>query len=335
MMTTLHTGISRLRRVSHRAGLLAALALLSVPALAQFNGPASLGGAEINRPVSITTDRDVLYPPVTDTPLVADDLITIHIFGQPDYSPIVRIATDGTVLLPLIGQVHLAGLTVARAQELIAHRLIEDGMYRDPEVNIQITEGPNSFVTVIGEVHSLIPITGKRRLLDILAAAGGLPPTASHVLTINRPGLEDPIIIDLGNDPLHSSLADVPIFAGDTIVVSRLGVVYIIGGFKGIGVYPLSTYNNMTLTQLTALSGGVSNTAKFSQLHIIRTVGNHRTVSTVDIKKVLRGRAPDPYLQPNDILYMPTSATKVVFSTAALSVILSVVTLAITVAYVR
>jgi polysaccharide export outer membrane protein len=322
----------------HKAAYVARLltvVLLCVPAFGQFNGPASLGGAEINRPVDITTDQSLLFPPLLDIPLVPGDLIAIHLFGQADYAPIVRIAADGNVVLPLIGETHLGGLTVTQAQDLIAHRLVEDGMYRNPQVSIQLSEGPNAIVTVIGEAHGVYPLTGSRRLLDVLALAGGLPPTASHVITIDRPGVAEPIIVDLGNDPLHSKLADIPVRPGDTIVVSRLGVVYVLGGFKALGIVPLSTYNNLTLTQLTALSGGVSNTAKFSQLRIIRTVGNRRTVSTVDIKKVLRGRAPDPYLQPNDILYMPTSATKLLFSTTALSVILSLATLGITLSYTR
>jgi polysaccharide export outer membrane protein len=335
MMTTHHMVTLRLRQAAHHARLMAALLLLSVPALAQFNGPASLGGAEINRPVSITTDQDTLFPPILDTPLVADDLINIRIFGQPDYTPTVRIATDGNVLLPLIGNIHLAGLTVAQAQELIAHRLIEDGMYRDPQVNLQIGDGPNTIVTVMGEIHNVIPLTGKRRLLDILAAAGGIPPTASHVITINRPGVADPIIVDLGNDPLHSNLSDIPIFPGDTIIVSRLGVVYVLGGFKSLGIVPLSTYNNLTLTQLTALSGGVNGSAKFSELRLIRTVGNHRTVTRLDIKKIINGKASDPYLQPNDILYMPNSLPKLIFSTAALGTILGLTSIFITLAYLR
>jgi len=323
------------RSPSRYAPLLASLLVLSVPAFAQFNGPASIGGTEINRPISLTTDQGVLYSPLQDQPLSPGDLISIHIFGQPDYAPSVRLSADGMVLLPLIGQIHLGGLTVTQAQDLIAHTLIEDGMYRAPQVSIQISEGTGSIVTVIGEVHGVYPLAGPRRLLDVLSQAGGLPATASHVITIDRPGVSDPIVVDLGNDPLHSRLADIPIHPGDTIVVARLGNVYVLGGFKSLGVVPLNSYNNLTLTQLTSLSGGLSSSAKYSRLHIIRSVGNHRTVYTVDIKKIINGKAPDPYLQPNDIVYMPNSLAKLVFSTAALGTVLGLTSIAITLAYLR
>jgi polysaccharide export outer membrane protein len=324
-----------LRNPSRCALLLAALLVLSVPALAQFNGPASIGGTEINRPISLTTDQDVLYSPLQDQPLSPGDLLTIHIFGQLDYSPTVRISADGMALLPLIGQIHLGGLTVTQAQDLIAHTLVQDGMYRAPQVSIQLSEGSGGIVTVIGEVHGVYPLLGPRRLLDVLAQAGGLPSTASHVITIDRPGLADPIVVDLGNDPLHSRLADVPIHPGDTIVVARLGSIYVLGGFKTLGVVPLNAYNNLTLTQLTSLSGGLSGSAKYSRLHIIRSVGNHRTVYTVDIKKIINGKAPDPYLQPNDIIYMPNSIAKLVFSTAALGTVLGLTSLIITLSYLH
>jgi len=334
MMPPLQTVTFGLRKAAHKARLMAVLLLLSVPALAQFNGPASIGGTETNRPVVITTDEGILFPPRQDEPIAIGDTVAVHLFGQPDYASTVHISSDGDVFLPLIGKTHLSGLTVPQAQDLIAHRLLEDGMYRDPQINVQIVDSNNN-VTVIGEAHGFYPITSSRRLLDILAMAGGLPATASHVITINRVGVADPIIVDLGNDPLHSNMADIPVLPGDTIVVSRLGSIYVLGGFKALGVVPLNTYNNLTLTQLTALSSGLSATAKYSRLHIIRTVGNHRTVYTVDIKKILNGKAPDPYLQPNDIIYMPNSLPKLIFSTAALGTVLGLTSLFITIAYLR
>jgi polysaccharide export outer membrane protein len=183
-------------------------------------------------------------------------------------------------------------------------------MYRDPQVTIQITEGPNAVVTLTGELHTVIPIAGSRRLLDVLSTAGGLPASASHVITIHRPGVAEPIVVDLGVDPMSSQLADVPIFAGDTIVVARIGIVYMLGSFKTPGTISLTPYQPLTLLQATALSGGPTFEAKNSDLRIIRTVGDRRTLVKLDIHDVLFGKAPDPILQPNDIVFLPSSALK-------------------------
>jgi polysaccharide export outer membrane protein len=324
----------RLRSPWH-VTLFVLLTLGSVRALAQFNGPGSIGGQEMNRPTVLTSDPAVLYPAQPDFTLIPGDQIAIRIFGESDYTPAARIDIDGNVYLPLIGSVHLQGLSVPVAEQLIAQKLVTAGMYRDPQVILTLTEGPNASVTLVGEVHQVVPLLGSRRLLDVLATAGGIPTTASHVITIDRPGVADPIVVDVGNDPLHIRQADIPVFAGDTIIVSRIGVVYILGAFGTTGTVALNSYSPLTLTELTALSGGLKFEGKYSDLRIIRTVGNRRTVSVVNIKKVLNGKLPDPILQPNDIVYLAPSFIKTAISSPALGTALGLVSLLITLIEIR
>jgi polysaccharide export outer membrane protein len=190
------------------ARLMCAIAVLlmgcSAGSVAQFSGPATSSTSTFNQNLTVTTDPAILYPGQRDVILKNGDMISIRLFGDGEYNNSVRINNDGTVLLPLIGIVHLEGLSVTKAEQLIAEKLVADGMYRDPQVTLQITEGPNSGVTIVGETHAVVPVIGSRRLLDVLSTAGGLPTTASHVITIDRPGVAEPIVIDLGTDPLCS-----------------------------------------------------------------------------------------------------------------------------------
>jgi polysaccharide biosynthesis/export protein len=183
-------------------------------------------------------------------------------------------------------------------------------MYHDPQVTIQITESPNQIVTVTGEVHGVVPVEGQKRLFDVLSTAGGLPLTASHVVTIDRPGIPQPIVIDLGTDPAKSASANVPVFPGDTIIVPRVGVVYLLGAFKNEGAIPIQQNSPLTLMQVASLGGGTGYQAKLGDLRIIRTEGLNRKVVHVDVKKVMDGKAPDPVLQADDIVLLPTSAMK-------------------------
>jgi len=311
-----------------RNGLTIALSILALPAVGQFNGPGPTTAGQLNRPAILTNDQTLLNPGSRDFQLTQGDLIEIKIFGQSDYAPPVRIGSDGNVLLPLIGVVSLNHLTVTAAENLIASKLTAAGMFKDPQVSLQVTDGPNASVTVVGEAHGVIPVLGSRRLLDVLAAAGGLPITASHVVTINRPGQPEPLIIDLGTDPAHSAGADVPVFPGDTVVVARIGVVYLLGSFKSQGAVPLSTNTPLTLMQATALGGGVSFDAKYSDLRVIRTVGDQRTVVKLNMMDVMHGKAPDPILQANDILYMPNSFIKSSLTNGSLNTVLSLVSIA-------
>jgi len=308
---------------------LGALLLLSTPAFAQFNGPPTTS-TEINRPTTLTTDRSILFPPAHDQVLQSGDILTIHVFGQTDYAPVVRVSNDGNVQLPLIGVVAVGGLSLSQAEQLIANRLQTAGIYVSPQVTIQETEGPNSVVTVIGEAHGSIPVSGSRRLFDVLSAAGGLPPTASHTITIHRPGVAQPIAVDLGSDPAHSDLSNIPLFPGDTVVVARIGVVYLLGEFRTPGSIPLTPFTPLTLTQAAALAGGLNFAGNLSDLHLIRTVGDRRTVVTLDVSKIFRGKAPDPILQPNDILYLPSSVLKVAIQQGGIGAVLGAASLAFT-----
>jgi polysaccharide export outer membrane protein len=280
-------------------------------AWAQFTGPSLGSSASVNLPMPPTTDQAILYPGPREIHLEHGDLITVHLYGTLDYAPTVRVSLDGSIQLPLIGLVHVEGLSLHEAQDLIAERLSSAGMYRDPQVSIQITESPNQVVTITGEMHGVIPLVGgQKRLFDVLAAAGGLPVTASHSITINRPGVAGPIIVDLGTNPATSALNDVPIFAQDTIVVARVGVIYLLGAFRVQGPIPLQQNSPLTLMQAAAIGGGPGWEGKANDLRIIRTVGLERKFVTVDIKKVFNGHAPDPVLQTDDIVFLPTSAMK-------------------------
>ena len=305
---------------------LAILLLVSCSAsVAQFSGP----GPTIQTPstATVTTDRALLFPAARDPILAVGDLIQIRVFEQPDYTPEVRVGADGSVLLPLIGTVNLSGKTVSQAERIIEQHLIDAQIYRSPQVTVQLVEGPNQISTVVGEVHAIVPIVGSRRLLDVLATAGGLPPTASHVITISRPGVAEPIIVDLGTDPLRSGLANIPIFAGDTIIISRIGVVYMLGAFKNPTTIPLTQYSPLTLMEATALSGGLAFQGKYDDVRLIRTVGDHRTVVKLDIQRILHGKAPDPILQANDIVFLPDSAIKAAMSNGSLGTLLGIVSL--------
>ncbi len=301
--------------------------LIATPSQAQFSGPGP--GVAAPTTATVTTDRSLLFPQTHDPELQPGDLITIHIYGQPEFAPGVRLSSDGTVLLPLIGTVKLGGLTISQAEIYIEHRLEDAGMFRNPQVTITLTEGQNQVVAVVGEVHAAVPVVGSRRLLDVLAVAGGLPATASHVITISRPGLAEPLVVDLGTDPLRSSLANIPIFAGDTIIISRIGVVYMVGDFKTPGTIPLTQYTPLTLMEATALSGGLMYQGKFNDVRLIRTVGDHRTVVKLDIQRILHGKDPDPVLEANDIVFLPDDGLKTFIVNGNLATLFGVASLII------
>jgi polysaccharide export outer membrane protein len=312
------------------AGWLIAISLgFAAPATthAQFSGPAIPASVDTNQPHPATTDTAILMPGQRDPVIYAGDLVVVRVFGTADFAPPVRVSVDGNVQVPLIGLVPIAGLTVNRAADLIAQRLSSAGMFINPQVTIQVTEASVQFATVAGEMHGIIPIAGSRHLLDVLAAAGAMPPTASHVITVIRPGQDKPIIVDLGTDASKSAQNDITILPGDKVLVSRVGVVYILGAFKTQGAIPLQQNSPLTLMQATALSGGSGFEGRYKDLRIVRTQGLTRTVVKLDIKKVLDGTAPDPVLQADDIVFLPSDALKAAIKSGGINTVTSIASL--------
>jgi polysaccharide export outer membrane protein len=328
------------------AGLLLLLAGLFAAgagqAHAQFAGPALKLPAEANLPQVPTSDPALLNAPPTDVKILPGDVLTIHLFDAIDFTPTARVSVDGSVQLPLIGVVHVADLTVIQAENLIEQRLIDAGMYKNPQISVQITEAVNQYVTVTGELRGIVPLVGSRRLLDILAQASsigggivsqnanigsaviasgaGWPPTASHIITIVREGVAKPIVLDLGTDPLRSANANIIMQPHDLVIISKVGVVYVLGAFAKQGAIPLDQDSALTLMQATTLSGGIGFEGRYEDLRIVRTEGVERKVVKVNVKRIIRGEDPDPILHADDIVFLPTNLIKAALKGNAINV---------------
>jgi polysaccharide biosynthesis/export protein len=314
------------RAVISGTWLLAPL-LFARMASAQFSGPALPVSIPVNSPMPVTTDPAILFPASREIVISTSDLLVVHIYGMPEYNPTVRVDLDKTIQLPLIGVVMVGGLTIHQAEDLIAARLVSAGMYRNPQVSIQVSESPNGVATLTGEMHGVIPVFGGRRLYDVLSVGGGLTPTSSHTIVVIRPGLDKPIVVDLGINAAESATANIPIFPGDTIVISKVGVVYLLGEFKIQGAIPLQQNAPLTLMKATSMGGGTLFPGKYGGLRIIRTNGTTRSVVKVDLEKIKNGKDPDPILQADDIVFLPTDVLKEAISVGGLGVLLGVVSL--------
>lgn len=308
--------------------LLAIVLAAVVPSTrAQFAGPAPGNDSGVNHPLKITTDPALLFPPDREPTVGGGDLLSIHIYGALDYTPTARVSLDGSIALPLAGVVHIQGLTLTQAEHAIAERLIAGGMYVNPQVSIQVIETPNQIITVTGETKGnvgVVPALGRRRLFDVIAAVGGLPPTASHVVTILRPGQDAPLVVDLGNNPATSATTNVPLFAGDTLVIARTGVIYALGAFRIQSAIPLASNSPLTVMQAITIAGGPNYEGKREDTRIIRTEGTRRIEVKVNMSRVIAGKDPDPVLQPDDILYLPTSGIKAAIRAGGIATLMGV-----------
>lgn len=271
-------------------------------------------GASIPTPVAGIKNPASMKTPVSDLKIGAGDLLNVAVFETADFNQTARVSESGDIVLPLIGQVHVANFTTREAQDLVAEKLVKQNFYKHPHVTVFIKEYATQGVSVLGEVNKpgVYPRLGDHRLFDMISAAGGYTQKAGTTVTItHREEPNKPQTVTLSNDPVENYATNVEIFPGDTIIVSQAGIVYVVGDVSKPSGYAMQNNENMTVLQALAMSGGANPTAKLDNARLIRkdTNGGMREIP-MPLKKILQAKANDQVLQPGDILFVPTSSGK-------------------------
>ena len=197
-----------------------------------------------------------------DYVLGAGDVIRVSVYQNADLTLETRLAESGTISFPLLGQIKLGGLSVPRAEKLIADGLRNGNFVRQPQVSILVTQVRGNQASVLGMVNrpGRYPIeqTGMR-LSELLATAGGISTGGSDLVTLS--GMRDNrpfrVVIDLPNLFAASTRANDPVIVnGDTVFVDRMPMVYIYGEVQRPGAMRLE--RDMTVIQALATGGGLT-----------------------------------------------------------------------------
>jgi polysaccharide export outer membrane protein len=197
-----------------------------------------------------------------DYVLGAGDVIRVSVYQNADLTLETRVAESGIVSFPLLGQVKLGGLSVPKAEKVIADGLRTGNFVRQPQVSILVMQVRGNQASVLGMVNrpGRYPIeqTGMR-LSELLATAGGVATGGSDLVTLS--GMRDNrtfrVVIDLPN--LFATTAktnDPVIINGDTVYVDRMPMVYIYGEVQRPGAMRLE--RDMTVIQALATGGGLT-----------------------------------------------------------------------------
>lgn len=240
------------------------------------------------------------------------DVIDLSVFHVPELVLKVRVDQDGYVSLPLLGDLKLAGLTVGDAQRLIARELVQRQMVIKPEVSLFIEEYATQGITVYGEVATpgIYPLMGPHRLFDAISAAGGFTQNAGHIVTILRKGsLDRGQVIDLSGSQ-NEQQTNVAIYPRDTIIVSKAGVVYVLGEVNKPGVFLMANNTSMSLMKAIAMAGSTTKLASLKHAFIIRKSPEGSIEMEVSLDKIYHGKSSDLPLHPEDVVFVPLSSLK-------------------------
>ena len=154
-----------------RLGLAVALTA-AVSAYAQVPDQSTQAGASPAQPQASAAPA---APIDSSYVLGAGDVVEVSLVGRGDFTSRVRVAADGTILLPLIGRVTAVDRTVVELADNIRQALVKGGFYADPVVRADVVGISSRYVTVLGNVGTpgLMPLDRNYRLSEILAKVGG------------------------------------------------------------------------------------------------------------------------------------------------------------------
>ena len=270
--------------------------------------PGASGDAVVRRPLPPSGDRgfEILIGP--------GDLIEVSVYGAPDYIKDVRVGSTGEITLPLAGTLKVGGLTPAQAEALIAKRLSDGNFFNDPRVSVLQKEFSSQGISILGEVQKpgVYQMHGPRKLYDALSTAGGTTPRAGNTVSLlPRSDSQKAEVVTLSYDGKSSSQSNIYVYPGDTIVVSKAGVVYVVGDVRLPGGFVMEN-SRMTILQAYAMAQGAGPYAALDRAQLIHKAEAERPPqeTQISLKNILAAKSPDINLQPDDILFVPTSTAK-------------------------
>ncbi len=271
------------------------------------------------------------------------DVLQVDVFQNKDLSCVVKVSERGTIMMPLVGQVAVAGLTEMQASDLISKGL--QRYLQNPNVNVTVKEYHSRSVAVIGAVNkpgAYELMRSDATLLEVLAMAEGLrEDKASYDIIVLRSSAQtflepggrkkekskgqDPAkpgknvpgqlriyidgyrLLELGDMSLN-----IRIFPGDVVRVPPAGTIQISGMVTKPGEYTLR--RNITILSAPSLAGGLKRSAEPTRTKLIRQLGNGKQVIVcLNLVDIANGESEDILLQNGDYIEVPKNFWKALF----------------------
>lgn len=244
-----------------------------------------------------------------------NDLISISVYDSPEFTRQVRVAADGTIILPMMRHaIPAAGLMPRELEDRIAQALISERLLKEPSVIVTVAEYVRRPVIVTGAVRSPVTIQalGDLTLMDAITRAGGIAPEAGPEILVDSALSSDPALIRrIPIKPLLNASdpkLNITLNPGDEVRVPAAGRISVLGNVKNTGSFPILDTTDTTVLNALVLAGGFA-TTKPNEAYIIRQddtpQGRHQI--PVPIRDIVDRKAPDVPLIAHDILFVPTN----------------------------
>jgi polysaccharide export outer membrane protein len=201
---------------------------LFVPTIQEPNSQ----GYELETPSpNATTSQEGTSSPLKVYRLATGDGLTITVPQFPEFNAVVSIDGEGNVIIPILGRLSLAGLTLAEVEQKIAYQLGQSLLQEEPEVLAALSAPRPAEITILGEVAKpgFYNFAPGSILTAALQSDGGSTQDADlRSVIVRRPLVDGSIIeekVDLYTPLIEGkSLPELRLQGGDTIIIPKLEV---------------------------------------------------------------------------------------------------------------
>ena len=303
-----------------------ALSISLLAALAGCAGPGVLPGAALDasavnpnfRPIekplaaSLLSKEDLALLEESVNPIYrigSGDVLKLNVYGRSEVSGSHVVGPDGTITVPLAGDLQLNDLTREAARDLIHKRLQE--YFTTPLTTLAIEQYTSNQVTVLGRVEraGMQKFPHPPTLAEVLATAGAMPlldKQASLTRCAIMRGRDKLIWVDLkallNGDPAYN----IRMKKGDIVFIpdSPDTSVYVLGSVPKPGSYRLTP--RMTVLDVLAQAGGPNEDAAPEQIGIYRSGSKQvEVIAFADLIDV--SRKVNYALEDGDVVFIPKS----------------------------
>jgi polysaccharide export outer membrane protein len=247
--------------------------------------------------------------------LAVSDRIRIESIGDKDLDRELEVQPDGSLTLPLVGQVLGAGRTTDEVRLDLEKRYKE--FYKNPAITVTPIRVNTKLEDLRATVDSRAGQGGQSRIARVapdgtisLPALGKVP---AQGLTLDELKRE----VDARYNSLFDGIEITP-------VLSRRAprFIYVVGDVRKPGRFEM--VGPTTVIQSIALAEGTNVGANLRQIVIFRRAADWRLLATkIDVRGALYGQRPAPsdelWLRDSDVVVVPKSPVKTV--TDAISLI--------------
>lgn len=236
-------------------------------------------GAEALDPADVSMARSAAAPPdeSTNSPMLAlgvGDAVSVQVYGRPELAITTYVADDGSIPVPLAGNVQVRGLSPSDAGQAVAQAFTKGKFLLNPQVTVLLVQFRSQQVSVLGAVRTpgRFIVESRSTVLDVLAQAGGTTENGSDVIVLLRPDAEG----TLKRTPINlkglanttQSLPTMTLKGGDSIFVPPADQFYIDGEVNTPNMYRLEP--GMTVAQAMSRGGGITPRGSTRRIEIKR-----------------------------------------------------------------